>query len=294
MAPTLHEELAQELASAASVMLIGALDTGKTTMSRRLARAALDEGRTVGYIDADIGNSSIGPPTCVGLRLLGSHHDLEHAWDQPDALHFVGGISPERLVLQHVIATAALVDQAREGADMVVIDTSPMIAGVVGETLKYHKMELCRPETVIALQRGGELEPVVGMLRRFFGANVVTAPVEGDVMPSSPDERMGRRAARFEAAFVGPLERWRVRPTVFAPTLPSGLDPARLDGLLVGIHDTEGRCQGLGRLEVDDGNLKVLTNRGEGMQGLRLGSVRLDLERFEVRPVNLRELMFGL
>jgi polynucleotide 5'-kinase involved in rRNA processing len=263
-------------------------------MARRLARAALDEGRTVGYIDADIGNSSIGPPTCVGLRLLGSRHDLEHAWDRPDALHFVGGISPERLVLQQVIATAAVVEQAREWADMVVIDTSPMIAGVVGETLKYHKMELCRPEAVVALQRGGELEPVVGMLRRFFGANVIAAPVEGDVRPSSPDERMGRRADRLAAAFVGPLERWRVRPTVFAPTLPSGLDPARLDGLLVGIHDTEGRCQGLGRLEVDDGNLKVLTNRGEGMQGLRLGSVRLDLERFEVRAVNLRELMFGL
>jgi hypothetical protein len=30
------------------------------------------------------------------------------------------------------------------------------------------------------------------------------------------------------------------------------------------------------------------------MQGLRLGSVRLDLEGFEVRAVNLRELMFGL
>jgi polynucleotide 5'-kinase involved in rRNA processing len=155
-------------------------------------------------------------------------------------------------------------------------------------------MELCRPEAVVALQRGGELEPVVGMLRRFFGANVITAPVETEVTPSSPEERMGRRADRFRAAFSDPLERWRVRPTVFAPTLPSGLDPSRLDGLLVGIHDTEGRCQGLGRLEVDDGNLKVLTNRGEGMQGLRLGSLRLDLERFDVRPVNLRELMFGL
>jgi len=71
-------------------------------------------------------------------------------------------------------------------------------------------------------------------------------------------------------------------------------DPSRLDGLLVGVHDTDGRCQGLGRLEVDDGNLKVLTNRGEGMQGLRLGSLRLDLGRGDVRPVNLRELMFGL
>ena len=274
-------------------MLIGAIDTGKTTMARRIVGAAVEAGRTVGYVDADIGNSSIGPPSCVSLKVVRNEADLE-LLDRPDALHFVGGISAERLILQQVIATAALVEQARQSADTVVIDTTGVISGVGGETLKYHKMELCRPEAVVALQRGGELEPVVGMLRRFFGARVVTAPVEPDVQPSSPDERAGRRSARFEQAFAQPLEKWRVKPTVFAPTLPTGLDPARLDGLLVGIHDGEGRCQGLGRLEVDDGTLRVLTNKGDGMQGLRLGSVRIDLDGFSAKPVNLREVMFGL
>lgn len=294
-----HEEIAEELHQSGSVMLIGALDTGKTTMAKRLIQAALAAGRTVGYVDSDIGNSSFGPPACVSLHLFLRSSDFADQIElvraqPPHALHFVGGISPERLVLQQVTATAALVEAARAQADLVVMDTSPMIAGVVGETLKYHKMELCRPDAVVALQRGGELEPVVGMIRRFFGGTVHTAPVEPEAEPSSPDERMGRRAARIKAAFAPPLEKWRVRPTVFAPTLPSGLDPGRLDGLLVGVHDTEGRCQGLGRLEVDDGNLKVLTNSGEGMQGLRLGSLRVDLDRGDVKPVNLRELMFGL
>ncbi|HSL26244.1 MAG TPA: Clp1/GlmU family protein [Acidimicrobiia bacterium] len=293
MSTSVHQEVAQGLSGVSSVMLLGAIDTGKTTMARRIVTAALGRGRTAGYVDADIGNSTVGLPGCAGLRLLRNPTDLEHL-DRADALHFVGGISPERLVLQHVVATAALVEQARQASDLVVIDTTGIISGVVGESLKYHKMELCRPEVVVALQRGGELEPVVGMLRRFFGAEVISVPVEPDVRPSSPDERAGRRAARFEQAFAPPLERWRVKPTVFAPTLPTGLDPSGLDGLLVGIHDAEGRCQGLGRLEVDEGTLRVLTNRGEGMQGLRLGSLRLDLDGFMARPVNLREVMFGL
>jgi polynucleotide 5'-kinase involved in rRNA processing len=293
MAPSIHQELAQQLAEAASVMLIGAIDTGKTTMARRIVGAAVDAGRSVGYVDADIGNSSIGPPSCVSLKVVRSRADIEQI-DRADALHFVGGISAERLVLQQVIATAALVEQARQSADTVVIDTTGVISGVGGETLKYHKMELCRPEAVVAMQRGGELEPVIGMLRRFFGAEVITVPVEPDVRPSSPDDRAGRRSARFEKAFAQPLEKWRVKPTVFAPTLPTGLDPSRLDGLLVGIHDAEGRCQGLGRLEVDDGTLRVLTNKGDGMQGLRLGSLRIDLDGFSAKPINLREVMFGL
>jgi polynucleotide 5'-kinase involved in rRNA processing len=290
---SVHQEIAEQLADVASVMLIGAIDTGKTTMAGRIVGTALAAGRTIGYVDADISNSSIGPPGCVSLKVFHTLSDMETR-DRPDALHFVGGISAERLILQQVIATAALVEQARQSADSVVIDTTGVISGVGGETLKYHKMELCRPETVVALQRGSELEPVVGMLRRFFGAQVITTPVEPDVLPSSPDDRAGRRAARFETAFTPPLEKWRVKPTVFAPTLPTGLDPSRLDGLLVGIHDGEGRCQGLGRLEVDDGTLRVLTNKGDGMQGLRLGSVRIDMNGFTAKPINLRELMFGL
>src|SRR5690606_8959901 len=74
----------------------------------------------------------------------------------------------------------------------------------------------------------------------------------------------------------------------------TGLDLARLDSLLVGIHDGNGHCLGLGRLEHEDGTLRVLTNVGEGMKGLRPGSLRIDLETFETKPVSLREVMFGV
>ena len=293
MGPSPHEDAARELALAETVLLIGAIDTGKTTMARRIMREALGLGKEVGYVDADIGNTTCGPPSCAGLRFVREIADLEDL-ATADGLHFVGGVNPDRLVLQQVIGTAALAERARQAANLVVIDTTGIVSGVVGESLKYHKMELCRPDRVVALQRGAELEPVVGMLRRFFGADVMSLPVEPDVFPSSPDERAARRTTRFREAFSAPLDRWRVKPTVFAPTLPSGLDPTRLDGLLVGVHDESGLCQGLGYLEVDDGTLRVVTNRGEGMQGLRLGSLRIEPSTFATRPVNLREVMFGL
>jgi polynucleotide 5'-kinase involved in rRNA processing len=274
-------------------MLIGAIDTGKTTMARRIIGEAIAAGLAVGYVDADIGNTTTGPPTCVGLKVVSGPQSLEEI-REPAALHFVGGISPDRLVLQQVVATAAMVEQARQQADLVVIDTTGLVSGVVGETLKYHKMELCRPDRVVALQRGAELEPVAGMLRRFFGVEVTSLPVDPEVVPTSPDERATRRATRFREALAPPLERWRVKPTVFAPTLPTGLDVTRLNRLLVGLHDGEGRCQGLGYLEVEEGTLRVATNQGEGMQGLRLGSLRIDPDDFTTRPVNLREVMFGL
>lgn len=291
-APSTSEAITRA-ATASSAFLIGGMDTGKSTMAVAIAREALSRGRSVALVDADIGNSTIGPPACVGLKIIRSESDLiDRA--RADRLHFVGGISPDRLVLQHVIATTALAHAGSESADLVIIDTTGTTSGVIGQTLKYHKVELIRPDIVLALQRGGELEPVIGMLRRFFAVDVVPLPADPDVPPSAPDARAAARTQAFANAFREPLDRWRVRETVFAPTLPMGLDLNRLDGVLVGVQDGSGGCLGLGRLEFHDDVLRVVTNAGEGMQGLRLGSLRLDLSTLELTPVNLRELIFGI
>lgn len=293
MTNTDQAEVVERAAGLDMVMMVGAMDTGKSTVGRRIARRALEMGRTVAYVDADVGNSMIGPPACAGMAVLEAPSDLD-GLRQGDRLHFVGSIVPDRLVLQHVVATTALAEAGRRNADMVVVDTTGAISGVAGETLKYHKVELIRPDIVVALQRGGELEPVLGMLKRFLSPEIATMPADPGVTPVGPDTRAAQRAANFASAFRPPLDRWRVRPTVFAPTLPPGLDLVRLDGVLVGVQDGEGNCIGLGRLEYEDGTLKVVTRAGEGMQGLRLGSLRIDPETFMTKKVNLRELMFGL
>lgn len=294
MADTHHLDLAHRLGDQGGiVMLMGSHDTGKTTLARAILEAGLKSGKTAAYVDADVGESTVGPPTCTGLKWIRSAGDLENL-ATADELRFVGATDPSRLVLQMVIATAALVDVARQGADLVVIDTTGTISGVVGETLKYHKVELTRPDTVVAIQRGSEMEPIIGMLRRFFSAEVITTSVHPALVPPSPGERTAARIAHFKTALEPPLESWRVRATVFAPTLPAGLNLTRLQDVLVGVQDSEGRCLGLGLLTLEDGALKVLTNVGSGMTGLRLGSVRVDPETLSNSPVSLRELMFGL
>ena len=289
-----HAPLIEDLTRRRGViMLLGAADTGKTTFARQLMAAALVTGKRVAFVDADISESTVGPPTCVGLKLIDDPSDLDNL-DAADRLQFVGSIKTEGLVLQHVVATASLVNQARDEADLIVVDTTSTVSGVIGQTLKYHKTELCQPDAIVAFQRGQEMGPIVGMLRRFFSTEIEEARVSSTVLPSSPDERSGERAKRFAAALATPLQPWRVRDTVFAPTLPAGLDQARLDAMLVGLQDGRGACLGLGILEESDGVLRVLTNHGEGMRGLRLGSVRIDRDTFAVTPVRLREVMFGI
>lgn len=135
------------------VMLIGAADTGKTTLARLLVSDALAAGRRAAFVDADVAAATVGPPACVGLKLLATASDMSSLYDA-DALRFVGSVIPDSVVLPHVVAASALVDRARRNADLVVLDTTGVVAGVVGQTLKYHMMELCEP-VIVARRSGG-------------------------------------------------------------------------------------------------------------------------------------------
>lgn len=283
------------VSSAGQVMLIGGLDTGKTTLGRALARAALDAGRTVAYLDADVGQKSVGPPTTVTLRLLGSRGDLEpDRMARHDAMAFVGATSPQGQLLPLVVGSALMLARARSlGADLVVVDTNGLVAGVYGQILKYHKIELLRPDAVIALQRGEELEPLIGIIRRFFSTEVVVLPVHPNVRATSVEDRAARREAAFRRYFAEPLHRWKVKPTVFMPALPALFESRQLDRLLVGLFDGRGDCIGLGHLECEPETevLRLISPVADGPKALKLGSVRLE-DDFRVRRVDLRNL-FG-
>lgn len=275
------------------VMLIGAADTGKTTLARLLAEDALAAGRRVAFVDADVAATTVGPPACVGLKRLESPHDLGQL-HEADELRFVGSVHPQGVVLPHVVAAAVLVGRARHWADLILLDTTGIVGGVVGQTLKYHLVELVSPSLVIAMQHGTEMDPIMGMLRRFLGARIAKAEPLADHIPLSPVERAEQRIKAFAEALPEPLARWRIQSAVFAPTLPEGFEADKLDGMLVGIQDGLGACLGLGVIENHDDVLRVATRHGEHMKGLRLGSMRIDLDSYTTTAVRLRQLLFGI
>lgn len=263
-------------------MLLGGIDTGKTGFGLSLAETARSRGISAAYVDSDIGQSTVGPPSCVGLKLC---RDLEsvdrNSVADADELGFVGSFVPEDDLLALVAGTARLVAHARDaGCELVVVDTCAFISGPDAEALKYHKLDLVRPSHVVGFQRGGELDPILATAGRFFGVEVTRLQVSGDRTGRSAEERLSERQARFAGYFSEPLSRWRVKPTVFMPTLVPEDDLSRLDGLLVGLEDGSGRCHGIGLLEhQEQGNvLRMVSSKSSGAKGLRLGSVRLTTE----------------
>jgi polynucleotide 5'-hydroxyl-kinase GRC3/NOL9 len=291
-----HQSVVDRIAeSGGVVVLVGGIDSGKTTLGRSIACAGLRAGRSVAFLDADLGQKTVGPPACVGLRMLRGEDGLETPEGaEPDDLSFVGSTSPQGQLLPLVVGTGLLLARARElGADLVVVDTSGLVSGVYGQILKFHKIELLRPDAVIGLARGEELDPLLGIVRRFFPTEVVKLQVHPEVRSTSVEERAKRREDAMRAYFGESQQRWRVKPTVFMPALPALFDHAQLDRLLVGMSDGEGRTSGIGVLEhsAEDGVLRLISPAAAAPTALKLGSVRLDPD-FRVRRVDLRNL-FG-
>ncbi|MGH2748222.1 MAG: Clp1/GlmU family protein [Actinomycetota bacterium] len=277
-----------------TVLLLGGIDTGKTTFAIELLRRAAQSGIPAAFVDADIGQPTVGPPTTIGLKLCAEINELTaETMREADLLSFVGSISPRGHLLPLVTGTSRLTSEAKSaGCRLIVVDTTGYVSGIYGQMLKFHKMNLINPEFVIAFERGGELEPVVGLASRFTPAEVLEVGVSPQVVPRTVDERTAFREQKFAAYFAAGVSRWRVKPTVFMPTLPPEFDLALLDSMVVGMEDGKGACVGIGVLEYDasEDMLRMVSPVSEGVRGLRLGSLRIDIEGRSKGPVDLREL----
>ena len=129
-APALHAA-----ARARVTVIVGESEAGKTSLTAWLAGELAAAGDHVAVVDADLGQSEIGPPTTVGLgRIRGRVTRLADA--ECIALEFVGATSAARCLRETALATARLVDRARALAfDRVLVDTSGLVAGDFGRAL---------------------------------------------------------------------------------------------------------------------------------------------------------------
>jgi len=72
-------------------LLFGAADTGKTTLIRNLASSVAPHALTA-IVDSDAGQSSVGPPACVGACLV---KGALKSQTKAEMLHFVGNFYPQ-------------------------------------------------------------------------------------------------------------------------------------------------------------------------------------------------------
>ncbi|MCS6804207.1 MAG: Clp1/GlmU family protein [Acidobacteriota bacterium] len=185
------------------VTILGAVDTGKSTLTQVVIQAWQHAGLRIGWIDGDVGQSDLGPPTTLALQLIEPSTNLTTPL-RPDAMRFVGSTSPAGHLLPVVVGLHRLAQLARErGAAALVINTSGMVFGGPARTLHAHLMDALKPDVVLALQRQSEVEHLLRPIERQRRCQVVRLPVSARASPRSREVRQQFRRQRFQAYLQG-------------------------------------------------------------------------------------------
>jgi len=147
-----------------------------------------------------LGQSTIGPPTTVGLKIFNTppnQHDYSNLFD----LHFVGNTSPEGFLLQILHAVKRMVDKShQQGSQITLVDTTGFIDGPVARIFKLCKIEMLRPQWIVALQAEDEMEHLLRGYEKM-GWRVIRLTCSKQVVTRSQAERQKYRNERYKAYF---------------------------------------------------------------------------------------------
>jgi polynucleotide 5'-hydroxyl-kinase GRC3/NOL9 len=262
------------LAAAARVrvsVIVGAGDTGKTSLAAGLAGALAAGGARVAVVDADVGQSEIGPPTTVGLgAVTGPLARLRDA--RVLALAFIGDVSPVRHIAETAEAAGRLVRRAlAEDFTHVLVDTGGLVEGALGLALKRAKVRAVDPDLVLVVERRGESEPLARALGGGARPTVVRVPASPAVLRRTAAERRRHRDAALRdylaAAEAVEVALERVRAGRGVPAAPAA-------GQLVGVYGDDEEALGLGRVQsVDPARRRIVI--ATPVEAARVATVRL-------------------
>jgi len=195
---TAQQLLGRDTLQRGTCLLLGGVDTGKTTLAFALAKRAAGR-QPVGIIDADVGQSHLGPPTTVGWAVIDNPH-IDVSQLTYTGMSFVGDVTPVGHLLQLTAAMVQGVQQLSKVTDLIIVDTPGLIRGSAAAALWWTVHQVLKPALILAVQRSDELSDILAGLRTF-GCPIERIICPGEIPTKSPAERRRYRQGQFDRYF---------------------------------------------------------------------------------------------
>ncbi|MDK2871874.1 MAG: polynucleotide 5-hydroxyl-kinase [bacterium] len=187
-----------------TILFLGKVDTGKTTLVTQLANEMFSKGKRVGIIDADPGQSDIGPPGTIGLGFLKSQV-TKLSEILPEKLAFIGSTSPGGIFLWPTVwGISQLVNFASKSADIIIIDSSGLITGRDGYVLAKSKVLTVHPDIVFFVGSAGDYIHLVNEFSLYTRVEVLPSP--SGVRVKTYEERKANRIRMWKTYFRDSVE----------------------------------------------------------------------------------------
>lgn len=217
-------------------LILGGADTGKTSLAAALARR-LAESQPVGIVDADIGQSHIGPPATVGWALL-KDPEIDFTQLSVGGISFVGDVTPVGHLLQLTSAVTQCVQQVSKVTELIIIDTPGLIHGPAAAALWWTVQRILQPKLILAVQRNNELSNILIGLQ-YIGTQIELISSPPRIPVKSPRARQSWRRSQFSRYFQNSCL-YNISLSMIAVQLGRNLSRQSLAHRLVALRDGKG------------------------------------------------------
>ena len=257
-------------------VIVGDVDSGKSSLCSFIANKCLQQGLRVGIVDGDVGQADIGPATTISsshaVKPILSLQDLN-----PEISFFAGDTSPSSITEKVIRSIVRLKNSVAKDTDVVIVNTDGWIGDPAARRFKEALLHEIQPDLVLGLSRGGEIEPLLDLVQ-FASLRLSSSPY---ARARSKDERKSTREASYRRFLVGStvtkISQETTSLRMFDQTFQSILRwDRKFRGFMVGLLDADERLLSIGRIrELNDGIALVETMITERPTFLEIGNIEL-------------------
>jgi len=239
---TARQLLSKDLIQKGICLILGASDTGKTTLAAALAKHSA-KSRPIGIVDADIGQSHIGPPATVGWAVV-DNPQINFSELTVGGISFVGNVTPAGHLLQLTAAITQCVQQVSEAAELIIVDTPGFIHGPAAAALWWAVQRILEPKLILAVQRNDELSNIlVGLQSLQVQLETIKSPPQ--IPAKSPQDRRSYRQSQFRKYFRDCCL-YNISLSNIAVQMSRNLSRENLTHQLVALRDEKGTDVAIG------------------------------------------------
>lgn len=249
-------------------IVIGDIDTGKSTFCTYLANLTVGSGIDIWVLDADIGQSDLGPPTTISLGLA-NEYLTNLSSIKADRMFFVGYTSPSSVTEKVIFGIRKLASHA--SPPPVVINTDGWVAGDQATSYKVNMINELSPDIVVGIERVHKIDAILDSVK----AMSIRIQPPDFIKPRSREQRKRLRESSYRRFLTA-------AKTVTLPVdmvkIASGARPQDHENLIVGLLDYDGFLLSIGILKEIDAKrrlAKIYSPEAAELASAEIGAVRI-------------------
>jgi polynucleotide 5'-hydroxyl-kinase GRC3/NOL9 len=266
---------------AGKAVVLGQTDVGKSTLCVYLVNRLLQNGHHVCVIDADIGQTDLGPPTTIARAIptapITSLMDLA-----PETCLFIGHTSPSYVEGKLIQGIQGL--STEEPERLTIINTDGWVAEPDAILYKMNLIDKVGPDIVLALEFEHELQSILAGAR----TRSLKLSRAKHAMERSRGDRRTIRADRYKRFLEGAQTRevslgsvQVLKPRYFPPVQKAYADELR--NLIVGILNHQDHLVQIGILmNITNASLGIYSRPDKEIHKVEIGHVRLSASGSEI------------